>query len=124
MALTQQELQSLVESKCSSPHRLLGMHPLSDGSGLLTRVLMQNAATVKVEPVHEKEKPSFELNRVGNTSIFEGTTNQANRVYAYELAVTDQKGHSRRIRDPYSFLPTIGESDLYLFGKGDEHKIY
>jgi len=124
MALTQQELQSLIESKCSSPHRLLGMHPLSDGSGLLTRVLMQNAATVKVGPVHEKEKPSFELNRVGNTSIFEGTTNQANRVYAYELTVTDQKGNSRRMRDPYSFLPTIGESDLYLFGKGDEHKIY
>jgi 1,4-alpha-glucan branching enzyme len=30
----------------------------------------------------------------------------------------------RRGRDPYSFLPTLGESDLYLFGKGDERRIY
>ena len=24
----------------------------------------------------------------------------------------------------YSFLPTLGESDLFLFGKGDERRIY
>ncbi len=26
------------------------------------------------------------------------------------------------MRDAYSFLPTLGESDLYLFGKGDERR--
>ena len=30
----------------------------------------------------------------------------------------------RRTRDAYSFLPTLGETDLYLFGKGDERRIY
>ena len=30
----------------------------------------------------------------------------------------------RRTRDAYSFLPTLGEADLYLFGKGDERRIY
>jgi 1,4-alpha-glucan branching enzyme len=33
-------------------------------------------------------------------------------------------GEWRRSRDPYSFLPTLGEGDLYLFGKGDERRIY
>src|SRR6185295_19198587 len=33
-------------------------------------------------------------------------------------------GAVRRTRDAYSFLPTLGESDLYLFGKGDERRIY
>src|SRR4029077_2944450 len=76
------------------------------------------------EPVHEKEKPVFDLTRVGNSSVFEGTTKETSKVYAYELVIIDQKGNTKRTRDPYSFLPTIGESDLYLFGKGDEHKIY
>jgi len=124
MALTQQELQSLLEAKNSAPHRLLGMHPLADGSGVLARVMAQNATAVKIEPVHEQEKPGFDLKRVGNTSVFEGITNESSRVYAYQLVITDQKGNTRRTRDPYSFLPTIGESDLYLFGKGEEQKIY
>ena len=38
--------------------------------------------------------------------------------------ITDKTGQVRRTRDPYSFLPTLGEGDLYLFGKGDERRIY
>jgi len=30
------------------------------------------------------------------------------------------QGQTRRTRDAFSFLPTLGESDLFLFGKGDE----
>jgi len=42
MLLTQDELQSLVEVKHRSPHRLLGMHPLGDGSGLVARYAVVN----------------------------------------------------------------------------------
>ena len=41
-----------------------------------------------------------------------------------DLVITDQQGRVCRTRDPYSFLPTLGESDLFLFGKGDERRIY
>ncbi len=57
-------------------------------------------------------------------TIFEGTTTQENRVYPYELVIHEHSGNVRQIRDPYSFLPTLGESDLYLFGKGDERRLY
>jgi 1,4-alpha-glucan branching enzyme len=40
------------------------------------------------------------------------------------LVITDRQGRVRRTRDPYSFLPTLGASDLYLFNKGDEHRLY
>src|SRR5262249_13530354 len=56
--------------------------------------------------------------------IFEGTTKDFDRVYAYDLVITDESGNVRRTRDPYSFLPTLSEADLYLFGKGDERRIY
>ena len=48
----------------------------------------------------------------------------ANKVYAYDLVITTHQGHTRRTRDAFSFLPTLGESDLFLFGKGDERNIY
>jgi len=124
MLLTKEELHSLVQLRNRSPHQLLGMHPLGDGSGVVVRVMAPKAAKVEVHPVQEKDKPSFELARVPDTDIFEGQTNGSGRVYAYDLVITGSKGEVRRTRDPYSFLPTLGESDLYLFGKGDERRIY
>ncbi|MGA2802355.1 MAG: 1,4-alpha-glucan branching protein GlgB [Verrucomicrobiota bacterium] len=124
MILTSEELRSLVELKHQSPHTLLGMHPLGDGSGLVVRALLPDAAGVEVQPVHEKGKPQFGLTRIHESDLFEGVTKSASRVYAYDLVVTDHSGQTRRTRDPFSFLPTLGESDLFLFGKGDERRIY
>ncbi len=124
MVLTRNELQTLVEVKTRSPHDLLGLHALGDGEGLVARALLPGAAKVELQPVHEKEMPSIELKRIPKTDVFEGTTKAADRVYAYDLVITDRLGNVRRTRDPYSFLPTLGESDLYLFGKGDERRIY
>src|SRR5712691_3443113 len=92
MALTQQELQSLLEVRNRAPHQLLGMHPLGDGSGLVARALVPNATKVELQPVHENDKPSFELARIGNTPLFEGGTNEASQVYAYDLVITNQAG--------------------------------
>src|SRR6266568_4716912 len=124
MALTQPELQSLLEVRHRAPHQLLGMHPMGDGSGVVARALAPNATKVELQPVHENDKPSFELRRLGNTPVFEGGTNEASQVYAYDLVITNLAGDRWRTRDPYSFLPTLGESDLYLFGQGDERRIY
>ncbi|MGD0615273.1 MAG: alpha-amylase family glycosyl hydrolase, partial [Verrucomicrobiota bacterium] len=124
MVLTQKEVRSLVETQHRSPHELLGMHPLGDSSGLVVRALVPNAASVEVQPAHEKNKPGLKLNRMHESGLFEAIIPSPQGVYAYDLVVTDRAGNVRRGRDPYSFLPTLGESDLYLFGKGDERRIY
>ena len=124
MLLTKDELRSLVDLTHQSPHSLLGMQPLGEKSGVVVRALLPDAKKVEVQPVHEKGRPRFELARIPNTDVFEGVTPLANAVYAYDLVITDKAGKARRTRDAYSFLPTLGEADLFLFGKGDERKIY
>jgi 1,4-alpha-glucan branching enzyme len=124
MVLTPEELRSLIEVNHRSPHQLLGMHPLGDGAGVVVRAFVPGAAKVEIQPVHEKEMPALTLQRIHDSGLFEGVINSAKRVYAYDLVITDPRKQTRRTRDPYSFLPTLGESDLYLFGKGDERRIY
>jgi len=124
MILTRDELRSLVGLIHQSPHTLLGLHMLGDQSGLVARALMPDAEKIELQPVHEKNRPAFELKRIPDTDVFEGSTREANAVYAYDLVITDKQGRVRRTRDPYSFLPTLGPSDLYLFNKGDEHRLY
>lgn len=123
MILTTQEADRIVEGRHRSPHELLGMHQLGDGSGMVARVYWPGAAEVEVAPVHEKSKPRFKLQQV-RPGLFEGSTTKANEVYAYDLIVTLNDGTKLQTRDAYSFLPTLGETDLYLFGRGDERRIY
>ena len=131
MILSADELRSLVGAQHRSPHQLLGMHPLGggdapakNGAGLVVRTIQPAAQKVEVIPTHEKDKPRFALKRIPNSDVFEGTTNAAKSVYAYDLAITYDDGHTRQTRDPYSFLPTLGEMDTYLFGQGNELRIY
>ena len=100
------------------------MHPLADGSGLVVRVFAPQAAKVAIVPVHEKSRPSIKLKKIHPAGLFEGLTSQANEVYAYDIVITGRDGATSQGRDPYSFLPTVGETDLYLFGQGNEHRIY
>jgi len=124
MLLTKDELRSLVGLTHQSPHTLLGMHPLGDGSGLVIRAMLPDAAKVEIHPTHEKDKPRLDLKRIPKTDVFEAVTKLTGKVYAYDLVITNHQGQTRRTRDAFSFLPTLGESDLFLFGKGDERKIF
>jgi 1,4-alpha-glucan branching enzyme len=123
MILTNQEADSLLEVRHSSPHTLLGMHALGDGTGLVVRALHPHAVEIEAVPVHEKSKPSVKLKQV-KPGLFEGITKEAKSVYAYDLFITLDNGTKIQTRDPYSFLPTLGDTDLYLFGQGNEHRIY
>ena len=124
MILTKAETDSLVQVQHRSPHELLGMHILADGSGVVVRVFAPKAKQIDIVPVHEKSRPSFKLKRIHPAGLFEGVTSEANKVYAYDVVVTGRDGATSQGRDPYSFLPTLGETDLYLFGQGNEHRIY
>ncbi len=124
MILSKAELETLIHARHSHPHQLLGLHPLGDGSGLVARAFAPHASSVEVIPVHESGKPRFKLKRIHPSGVFEGTTADATHVYAYDLAITDSNGQRRQQRDAYSFFPTLGETDLFLFGQGNENRIY
>lgn len=124
MILTDAELESLLKVQLRSPHQLLGMHPLGGGQGVVARAFVPGAARVELVPTHDRSKPRFTLERVHDQGVFEGTTPQAKEVYAYDLVITDAAGRVRQGRDAYSFLPTLGETDLFLFNQGNERRIY
>ncbi|MEW6157622.1 MAG: 1,4-alpha-glucan branching protein GlgB [Verrucomicrobiota bacterium] len=124
MILTADELASLVNLQHRSPHQLLGMHPLGDGSGVVVRALVPEASQIEVVPTHEKDKPTITLQLLDDCGLFEGVSKSVNRVFAYDLIITNRTGQTRQTRDPFSFLPTLGETDLYLFGQGNELRIY
>lgn len=122
MILSQSEWKSLTCFTHATPHDLLGIHSLPDG--VVVRALLPNARAVMAVPTHEKSRPIIPLKRLGDSDLFEGAAKGSAKIYAYDLQVTNQDGTQWQMRDPYSFLPTLAASDLYLFGLGDDRKLY
>ncbi len=123
MILTDEEAGSILALRHRSPHALLGMHALGGGAGIAVRVFHPTAVEVEITPVHEKSKPSIRLSQI-RPGLFEGSSKLANEVYAYDLSIALDNGTKVVSRDPYSFLPTLGETDLFLFAQGNERRIY
>ena len=107
----------------TAPHDFLGMHRLGDG-GVVVRAFLPLAKGVVAVPVDSVSKPVIPLRRVGDSDLFEGLADQENELFPYDLAITWGSGEQWRTRDPFSFMPTIGQDDLFLFGQGDERRIY
>ncbi len=99
------------------------MHPLGDGSGLVVRAFLPGAVQVEVRPVTDPQLPRFALKPLGDSGVFEGQTSRRNVVYAYDLRITWADGSQSQGRDPYSFWPTVGETDLFLFNQGNHHQL-
>ena len=97
------------------PHQLLGLHSLSSSSKVL-RLWRPGASSVYLElfgkTAEAKQMSSeglFEIEVPGSTTLMDY------RVYA-------QNGVLHH--DPYAFLPTFGETDEYLFGKGVHYQLH
>jgi 1,4-alpha-glucan branching enzyme len=92
--------------------------------GLVVRALLRDAASCEVILTDEPTAAAFPMNLIAPEGLFEVFIPKHPEVCGYELRATSADGRVRRFRDPYCFLPTLGDQDLYLFNEGNEHRIY
>ena len=113
-------LEELLKGRMTDPHSILGMHEYADG--ILIRVFDPEAERVSVRfgDGFQKELP---LTRIHPEGLFAVGFPQK-EFFPYQVEKHFSNGSVYCTRDPYSFLPTIGEMDLYLFNSGEHHRVY
>jgi len=99
------------------PHRVLGAHPGDDGVAI--RVFRPDARAVTV---HAAGSQPLELEHLGD-GLYAGVLGEHRDPPRYELEITAGES-TRRTRDPYSFLPSVGELDLHLIGEGRHRRLW
>src|SRR5919204_5916644 len=99
----------------ANPHATLGAHP-QDG-GVVVRALRPEAASVRVVP------QGVALQHVEG-GVWEGVVRGAELPLDYELEVSYPGGKTFTVRDPYAFLPTVGELDLHLIAEGKHERLW
>jgi len=126
MYTSAQELARFDAAVAANPHDTLGMHPYAEGEtrGMLVRTFLSGVDACEVVDVSVPEGPRFQMQKVTDSGFFEALIENRDEVFAYRLRSTRRNLEIRQFYDPYSFLPTIGDSDLYLFNEGSERRIY
>jgi 1,4-alpha-glucan branching enzyme len=119
--LSKEEIRRVVERDHADPHHVLGAHPAR--SGVRVRALRPDASAVFVYPAGPGGEPT-ELRQIDPRGLFEGIVRGAKLPLRYELDVHYPDGRSFRLRDPYSFPPTLSELDLHLLAEGRHELLY
>jgi 1,4-alpha-glucan branching enzyme len=106
------------------PHDHLGMHLHTRGKskGVVVRAFLRDVEECAV--VEGEKGKSHAMTRLAAEGFFEVFIPRRPEVFKYRLRATRYNGEVREFSDPYSFLPTLGAQDLYLFNEGNEHRVY
>jgi 1,4-alpha-glucan branching enzyme len=110
----------LLELTCTDPHAVLGAHP-SDG-GVVFRALRPGAARVSVAIDGGQTLALAPVK--GADGLFEGKGKNLALPLSYQLEIAYPKGDQYRLKDPYAFLPTLGDADLHYAGEGRHERLW
>ena len=112
------ELARLADGTHSGPHAVLGQHPIEGTEAVVIRALRPLA--VQVVAVLENGA-RVELGHVGS-GVWQGVSVAGFQDYVLE---TTYEGDAVwTADDPYRFLPSVGEVDLFLFGEGRHERLW
>jgi 1,4-alpha-glucan branching enzyme len=100
----------------ANPHSILGAH--ESNGGVVVRTYRPDARAVRVQPA------GVDAALKDPAGLWEALLPKAKLPLDYELEVEYADGNTFTLRDPYAFLPTLGDFDLHLIGEGKLEQIY
>jgi 1,4-alpha-glucan branching enzyme len=118
-AVLPEHIEALLARDHASPHDLLGAHPCN--GGVVVRAYRPSATEVWALP---DDGEPVELAMRHPAGLFEGVIEGARMVPSYRIEVHYPDGNTFTFRDPYAFVPTLGELDLHLATEGRHHELY
>ena len=107
---------SIAAGSHPQPHDTLGQHEVT--GGFVIRALRPLAATVSAE---RADGTRIELDHVAD-GLWQGFAPGAGQAYTLETTYDD--GPDWIAEDPYRFVPSVGEMDLYLWGEGRHEQLW
>jgi 1,4-alpha-glucan branching enzyme len=109
-------IEAIVGGSHPQPHATLGQHPV-DG-GFVIRALRPLAASVTAVQADGTRIPLTHL----ADGLWQGFVPGAGQAYLLETSYPD--GPDWITDDPYRFVPSVGEVDLYLWGQGRHEQLW
>jgi 1,4-alpha-glucan branching enzyme len=123
----QDDVYRIIYTDHGDPFTVLGPHLVTIGQEkcLVVRAFIPDAESLAVLLTPDSpETAEYPCEKIHDAGFFEVVLRGRDAVVPYKLKKTTDYGSVEVFHDSYSFLPTLSETDLYLFNKGDHHRIY
>lgn len=116
-------VEKIINCDLATPHDYLGMHycDINGKECISVNVFRPDAKSVTIIDLDLGKK--IEMDLIHNDGLY-GAVFEKSKFFKYELEMTMYSGDKFVTKDPYSFMPTIGDVDVYLFGQGTHYKLY
>ncbi len=124
--LSQEDINRIVFAYHHDPFRVLGAHEIEvdDEPAVAVRAFLPEAQEAFVLETKGKKQVEHPMEKLHPDGLFEATVPDRQQVFSYKLKLVDSEGQAVTIRDPYSFMPVLGELDLQLLGEGNHYQSY
>ncbi len=122
--IKQESIEAIIRTDHHDPFQILGMHEteFKKKPAVVVRAFLPDSEKAEVVDIANGE--TFPMNRLHDSGFFEGIIPSRKNTFAYRLKSYYANGSSSEFYDSYAFLPSIGETDQYLFNEGNHHEIY
>jgi len=112
-------IQKVLNAEFHDPHYVLGAHITKNG--IVIRTYNPQAQDIWI--INEKNNAEKQMHKLYPQGFYEAIFENETEIFPYKLKIKYDSG-LHITKDPYSFLPTISDYDLYLFNEGNHYEIY
>lgn len=119
-------LDAVSNGEYYDPHTVLGGHvnPAPDDAFVTIRVLKPLAKTVTIVTPDGEYPAVHEWNGIFVAVVPATETENGHGVPDYRVRAEYEDGETSYTDDPYRYMPTLGDMDLYLFGEGRHERLW
>src|ERR1700674_3474463 len=116
--VAREEITRLLALRHQDPHSILGVHPTD--RGVIVRAYRPDAEAVFLL-IDDGDRRPMVRHEAG---LFDLLLKDRREVFKYRLEVHYPDGSVFTRRQPYAFLPTLGDLDLHLWSEGSHERAW
>ena len=123
------EIFRVVRNEHYDPFKVLGPHILEQGKKkqVVIRAFLPESKSASVVEMGTDGNPKgkeYPMVKIMDEGYYEVVVPNKSEVFPYKLKKITPSDTEEIFYDSYSFLPTLTDFDLHLFGAGDHHRIF
>ena len=117
-------INKIIHADHHDPFSVLGAHivEVNGNRAVAVRAFLPEAKEVSL--IEAATSKDFKMIKIMEDGFYEVFLPDHSEVFPYKFKKTNYDNTIEIFNDPYSFLPTLTDYDLYLFNSGDHHRIY
>jgi 1,4-alpha-glucan branching enzyme len=118
------EIHQILRGEHHDPFHVLGAHLVSvEGKpAVVIRAYLPHVASARV--ISSELDGPVEMSSFQDSGFREAVFEGRDRIFAYRLELTDVRGSTWEVYDPYSFWPVLSDFDLHIFAEGTDLRSY